>query len=59
MSEKKSKLKIVKAKAGEEDEGRVCSFCGKKAGVVFVGPTKAIICEKCVQSAVEGFGRVV
>ena len=58
MSEKKQKLKIVKQKVKEE-EGRICSFCGKKAKVVFVGPNNATICEKCVQSAAKGFGRVV
>ena len=51
MSDKKPKLKIVKTKAREEDEGRTCSFCGKKSKVVFVGPNKATICESCVQSA--------
>ncbi len=57
MSEKKSKPKIVKQKV-REDEGRICSFCGKKAKVVFVGKDNATICGVCVQSAADGFTRI-
>ncbi len=56
MSEKKPKLKIVKTKASKDDEGRVCSFCGKKAKVVFVAANQATICEKCLQSITDDRG---
>ncbi len=57
MSDKKSKLKIVKTKASEDNDGRICSFCGKNSKVVFVGPNKATICESCVQNATKGSRR--
>ncbi len=60
MSDKKPKLKIVKTKTSKEDDtGHICSFCGKNARMLFVGPNEAIICEKCVLSAIDGFSRVV
>ncbi len=50
MSEEKPKLKVVKQQV-REDEGQTCSFCGKKAKVVFIGKDNATICGACVQSA--------